>query len=46
MDPITALIITFVMLTGITALRITQIINFDAFLICAILILILNRLMI
>ena len=44
MDPISALIITFVMLVGITALKITHMISFDAFLICVILILIFNRL--
>jgi len=45
MDPISALIITFLMLVGITALKITHMISFDTFLICVILILIFNRLM-
>ena len=46
MDPISTLIITFLMLVGITALKITNMISLDTFLICVILILIFNRLMV
>ena len=45
MDPIAALIISLVMLVGITALKFAHIISLDTLLICVILILIYNRLM-